>query len=64
MKFFRFTEIVYLVVAVVSIVEMVRKWNEDRGRVYLFAFFAVVSVFMYFFRRYYRKRFERKKKDR
>lgn len=63
MKFIRFTEIIYLVVAVISIVETVRNWNVDRGRAYLFAFFAVVSVLMYFFRRYYRKKFERRKKD-
>lgn len=64
MKFLRFTEIVYLVIAVVSVVETVRKWDVDRGRAYLFAFFAVVSVFMYLFRRYYRKKFDRRNNER
>ncbi|MBC9797572.1 hypothetical protein [Sinomicrobium weinanense] len=63
MKLFRITEIVYLVVAVLSVVEVIRKWDVDRSRAYLFLFFAVVSILMYFFRRYYRKRFEQRKNN-
>ncbi|MCM5662625.1 hypothetical protein [Galbibacter mesophilus] len=64
MKYFKIFEIVYLVVAVISIVEVVQTWNSDRNRAYLFIFFAVVAIGMFFFRRYYRKKFaERKNKD-
>jgi positive regulator of sigma E activity len=61
MKFFRIFEIVYLVIAVISIYEVVTNWNIDRNKAYIFVAFAVVSVFMFFFRRYYRKKFNRRK---
>ncbi|WP_340077681.1 hypothetical protein [Leptobacterium sp. I13] len=62
MRFFKFFEIVYLVVAIISIIEVFIQWNVDRNRAYLFVVFAVVSVFMFFFRRYYRKKFEARHK--
>jgi len=61
MKFFRIFEIVYLVIAVISIIEVVKGWEQDRNRAYIFLAFAVISIFMFFFRRYYRKKFERRK---
>ncbi|MCF8715451.1 hypothetical protein JM658_11485 [Joostella atrarenae] len=57
MKYFKIFEIAYLVVAVISVVEVVQQWSVDRNRAYLFLFFAVISIGMFFFRRYYRKRF-------
>lgn len=48
----------YLVIAVVFGVETVLKWNEDRERAYLLAAFTVLAIFMYFFRRRFRKRRE------
>lgn len=63
MKFFRIFEVVYLIIGVISIVEVVSKWNTDRQRSYLFLLFAVVSFFMFFFRRRYRKKFQNRQKD-
>lgn len=63
MKFIRFTEIVYLITAVVSVIVVVSNWNVDRNRAYLFIFFAVISIFMYLFRRYYRKKFDQRKNN-
>ncbi|MGS2764029.1 hypothetical protein [Sinomicrobium sp. M5D2P9] len=63
MKFFRISEIIYLVVAVLSVIETVRRWNTDRNMAYVFSIFAVVSVFMFLFRRHYRKKFEQRRKD-
>ncbi|RNL85991.1 hypothetical protein ED312_11790 [Sinomicrobium pectinilyticum] len=63
MKFLRISEIIYLVVAVLSVIETVRRWNADRNMAYVFAIFGVVSVFMFFFRRHYRKKFEQRRKD-
>jgi LPXTG-motif cell wall-anchored protein len=48
----------YLVIAVVFGVETVLKWNEDRERAYLLAGFTLLAIFMYFFRRRFRKRRE------
>lgn len=63
MKFFKLFEIAYLVIAVISIYEVVANWNTERDRSYIFMVFAVISVFMFFFRRYYRKKFQRRKNE-
>ena len=57
-KYFKFFEIAYLIIAVVFAVETVLRWNTDRQKAYIFLIFAVLAVFMYFFRKKYRKRFE------
>jgi len=48
----------YLIIAIVFSVETVLNWNTDRERAYLLAGFSVLAVFMYFFRRRFRKRRE------
>ncbi|MCB0374947.1 MAG: hypothetical protein KDD04_03415 [Sinomicrobium sp.] len=58
MKYFRLFEIVYLVIAVLSVIETYREWNTDRSRAYIFLFFAVIAIFMFFFRKHYRKKFQ------
>lgn len=62
MKYFKIFEIAYLVIAVVSVYEIFTEWNVDRNRAYLFMFFAVFSLFMFFFRRRYRKKFQNRNK--
>lgn len=58
-KYFKFFEIAYLVIAVVFIVETVLRWNSEREKAYIFLAFSVLAIFMYFFRKRYRKRFEK-----
>ena len=60
---FRFFEVAYLVIGVISILEVVKNWEVNRNRSYLFLVFALVSVFMFFFRRHYRQKFEQRKKN-
>lgn len=60
-KILRYTEYLYLAIAVVSIYEITQLWEVDRQRSYLFVFFAVVSLAMFFFRRNYRRRFQKHK---
>ena len=48
----------YLIIAIIFAVETVLNWNTDRERAYLLAGFSVLAVFMYFFRRRFRKRRE------
>ncbi|WP_172916095.1 NfeD family protein [Capnocytophaga canimorsus] len=61
MKTLKFFEYAYLGVFVLSVIEIVRYWNHpDKQRFYIFLIFAVVSLGMFFFRRYYRKRFEKR----
>lgn len=62
-KILRYTEYLYLFVAIGSIYKMYEQWNIDRNYAYLFIFFAVAAVGMFLFRRKYRKRFEQRQKD-
>lgn len=62
-KILRYTEFVYLIVAVFSCYRIYTDWNADRQNAYLFVFFAVVSIGMFLFRRNYRRKFEQRKRD-
>lgn len=50
----------YLIIAVVFLVEVVSEWNEDRNSAYMMLFFSVLAVFMYFFRKRFRKKMDDK----
>lgn len=62
-KILRYTEYLYLIVAIFSIFRIFSDWNTDRSSAYLFVFFAVVSIGMFLFRRSYRKKFEQRQQD-
>lgn len=61
MKFSKFFEIAYLAAAAFFLYEVVRIWNEDRSRAYLFIFFIVIAIFMFFFRRHFRHKYGNRK---
>lgn len=62
-KILRYTEYLYLLVAVVSIYKIVTLWALNPKETYIFIFFAVVSLAMFTFRRKYRKRFEARQRN-
>jgi positive regulator of sigma E activity len=57
-KYYKFFEIAYLVIAVYFFVETYMKWNINRQQAYFYFAFAIVAVFMYFFRKRHRKNYE------
>lgn len=61
-KYFKFFEIAYLVIAIIFLVEAIMRWNSEPNKAYIFLAFSVLAVFMYFFRKKYRKRFENHEK--
>lgn len=61
-RFFRYFEYAYLFFAAFFIFEAVRIWNTQRSRAYLFLFFVVIAVFMFFFKRRFRHKFEDRNK--
>ncbi len=63
MKNHRISEILYWVIAVISIYETFTRWNLNLDRALLFAGFALVSIFMALFRRHYRKKFDKRSKS-
>jgi len=62
-KILRFTEYLYLIVALISMYKIWDLWETDRQGTYIFIFFAVVSMGMFIFRRNYRRRFEKRKRE-
>ncbi|MDA7571111.1 hypothetical protein OAD81_03280 [Flavobacteriaceae bacterium] len=60
MKKHLISEILYWVIAVISIYEAFVKWNSEPSRAILFIGFAGVSIFMAIFRRHYRKKFDKR----
>lgn len=60
MKLLSFTKYIYLIIAVLSIYKIIELWNQGTES-YIFMGFAAVSLFMFFFRRYYAKKFEDRK---
>ncbi|WP_291867082.1 hypothetical protein [Maribacter sp.] len=62
-KILRYTEYLYLLVCIFSVYRIFTDWNVDRNGAYLFIFFAIVSIGMFFFRRNYRQKFEKRKQD-
>lgn len=50
----------YLVVAAVFLVETVLNWNTNRSKSYLLLIFAGLAIFMYFFRKRFRTRIEKR----
>lgn len=63
MKVLSYTKYIYLLVAALSIFKVITVWQNDGTVDYLFVAFAVVSLFMFFFRRHYEKKFEDYKKN-
>ncbi len=62
LKVLRFTEYLYVVVAVLSIVKIANSYLNNTGEdITIFVLFGVVSIGMFFFRRNYRKKFENRK---
>ena len=61
-KFSKFFEIAYLAVAAFFLFEAVRLWNIERSQSYLFLFFAAVGIFMFFFRRHFRRKYQNREK--
>jgi uncharacterized membrane protein YuzA (DUF378 family) len=61
-KVLSFTKYVYLIVAAFSIYKIIDLWNVGTDS-YIFIAFAAVSLFMFFFRKHYEKKFEDRKKQ-
>jgi len=63
-KIYRLFEYAYLAMAVFSVYIVIDNWNENRYRSYLFSLFTIVAIFMFFFKRKFRKKIEEHNKKR
>ena len=62
-KYLKISGIAYLLLAVFSTYTAITRWNSDRNNAYIFLGFAVLLVFLYFFKRSFIKRYEKRAKD-
>lgn len=62
-KFTRFFEVFYIIAAVFFAYETIALWNSERSKAYLFLFFAILAICMFFFRRNFRRRVEKRMKE-
>jgi uncharacterized membrane protein len=62
MKYLKYTSFLFLILAVVLVVDGFMKRNDPEGGAILSFIFAAVCIFMFFFRRNMAKRFEDRNK--
>ena len=62
-KIYRLFEYAYIVMAILSIYIAIINWGVDNNKAYLFAFFTIVAIFMFFFKRNFRKKIEGQKNN-
>ena len=62
MKYYKISEWIYLIISIISLIETISLWNIDREKSYFFMVFALLSISMYVFRRFYRKKFNKRGK--
>ena len=55
LKIFQFA---YLIFAILFIWDGISKWSTDRSRAYISLLFAALAIFMFFFRKRFRKKFQ------
>ncbi|MAZ28157.1 MAG: hypothetical protein CL868_13920 [Cytophagaceae bacterium] len=58
-KFVKFFEYAYLLFAILFIGEAIRTWGSDRNRAYLSLFFVALALGMFFFKRHFRKKYDK-----
>ncbi|CAI8296477.1 MAG: hypothetical protein EVA41_00230 [Flavobacteriales bacterium] len=60
MKHYLISEIIYWIIAVISIISFFENFGINSNRAYIFLGFSILSVFMALFRRYFRKKYSNK----
>ncbi len=59
-KIFQLFEYLYIAMAAFSIYLVITNWNTDRNKAYLFVLFTIVAIFMFFFKRSFRKKMKQR----
>jgi len=58
MKLLKLFQYAYIIFAVLFLYDAISKWSADRNRAYMSLLFFALAVFMFFFRKKFRKKFE------
>ena len=59
-KIWKFFQYGYLMVAIICLIEGVIRWNSARSRAYLFIVFSIFITLVFFFKRHFRKKVEKR----
>lgn len=59
-KIWKFFQYGYLLVAIICLIEGVIRLNSDKNRAYLFIGFSVFITLVFFFKRHFRKKVEKR----
>lgn len=62
-KYFRYFEYAYLIMGGFFIFETFAIWDTERSRAYIFIFLAAMAIFMFFFKRNFRRKLEKRQKN-
>jgi len=62
-RILKYTEYLYLIVAVFSLVKVIKLWGSSLEEIGNFLLFGAVSIGMFFFRRNYRLKFEKRQNE-
>jgi LPXTG-motif cell wall-anchored protein len=63
MNYLKYTQYVYLIAAFFFAYKAIEIWNDEANQHFIFIGIAVLSVFMFFFRRKFAKKFEDRNKQ-
>ena len=58
MKLLQILQYAYLFFVALFLFDAFSNWTSDRNRAYMSLFFAALAVFMFFFRKKYRQKFQ------
>jgi uncharacterized membrane protein len=63
MKLLKFFQYAYIIFAVLFLWDAITSWSQEGNRAYMSLFFAALAVFMFFFRKRFRKKIEDRNKE-
>jgi len=61
--YYKFIEFGYLIIAVFLMVETFLNWKSEPQKAYLYLAFSLLAIFMYFFKKRFRKRMNDRNKE-
>jgi len=61
-KIYKFIEAGYLIIAIFLMVETFLNWNTEPQKAYLYLAFSLLAIFMFFFKKNFRKRIDKRNK--
>ena len=62
-SYYKFIEYGYLIIAIFLMIETFLNWKTEPQKAYLYLAFSLLAIFMYLFKKNFRKRIDKRNKD-